>query len=401
MLSEEDHQLFFALRPVQVNRNAAINVFEHHNANAAGLLVGGMVRVLLELPGSHSEDYALALIAGTLEGPAYRGFSTNNQQETTTYLRLNLPRQLAALNGESFQLNSISNSAMSEQEFKSWLRLTRADGAPLLPTIEELRDIAARIRSIDATRGGRRGGAAAAAAAASAVTRSTEADTRQTQNTQQQQQQQRLYGDSVSATMQSLTAHHLHAAANGGSSGDVMANIASAAALGENPQRQLARQGLAAGGGDSNLIGGAVAAAPANPFAATTNTVIHTSSTTVALQSSAAPVTVAAESEMDRRVRQEIMNSLQTASTLFPRDPRAYRLSQLRLVERDMIEYLQQVRDEIASKQPNCVVCMDHVPSVILLPCRHEALCRLCAPTLGVCPVCRTVIREMFEPQEI
>ncbi|CAJ1986555.1 C3HC4 type (RING finger) containing protein [Leishmania donovani] len=107
------------------------------------------------------------------------------------------------------------------------------------------------------------------------------------------------------------------------------------------------------------------------------------------------------DEEMERRLRQEIMNHLAQECVLFPKDAQGYKLSRLRLLERDMIEYLQHVRDEIQGKQENCIVCMDHVPTVILLPCKHKVMCRLCAPSCPTCPVCRSKIAEMFEPEEI
>ncbi|GET86296.1 hypothetical protein, conserved [Leishmania tarentolae] len=107
------------------------------------------------------------------------------------------------------------------------------------------------------------------------------------------------------------------------------------------------------------------------------------------------------DEEMERRLRQEIMNHLAQECVLFPKDAQGYKLSRLRLLERDMIEYLQHVRDEIQGKQENCIVCMDHVPTVILLPCKHKVMCRLCAPSCPTCPVCRSKITEMFEPEEI
>ncbi|KAL7700637.1 Plus-3 domain/Zinc finger C3HC4 type (RING finger) containing protein [Lotmaria passim] len=107
------------------------------------------------------------------------------------------------------------------------------------------------------------------------------------------------------------------------------------------------------------------------------------------------------DEEMERRLRQDIMNHLAQECVLFPKDPKGYKLSRLRLLERDMIEYLQHVRDEIQGKQENCIVCMDHVPTVILLPCKHKVMCRLCAPSVSQCPVCRSQITEMFEPEEV
>lgn len=107
------------------------------------------------------------------------------------------------------------------------------------------------------------------------------------------------------------------------------------------------------------------------------------------------------DEETERRLRQDIMNHLAQECVLFPKDATGFKLSRLRLLERDMIEYLQHVRDEIQGKQENCIVCLDHVPTVILLPCKHKVMCRLCAPSVAQCPVCRSQIAEMFEPEEV
>ncbi|KCV67332.1 hypothetical protein H696_06241 [Fonticula alba] len=39
-----------------------------------------------------------------------------------------------------------------------------------------------------------------------------------------------------------------------------------------------------------------------------------------------------------------------------------------------------------------CVVCLSDIPTVILLPCRHLSVCRLCFKELDKCPVCRSTI---------
>ncbi|KAG5511026.1 hypothetical protein GH5_07228 [Leishmania sp. Ghana 2012 LV757] len=139
-------------------------------------------------------------------------------------------------------------------------------------------------------------------------------------------------------------------------------------------------------GGVAGDSGGAPALSAGNPF----------------MTRSAADQSMESEDEeIERRLRQDIMNHLAQECVLFPKDAQGYKLSRLRLLERDMIEYLQHVRDEIQGKQENCIVCMDHVPTVILLPCKHKVMCRLCAPSCPTCPVCRSKIAEMFEPEEI
>lgn len=144
------------------------------------------------------------------------------------------------------------------------------------------------------------------------------------------------------------------------------------------------------GGGDS---GGVASESDGGPALAATTTFMTRGPTDLNMENE--------DEEMEHRLRQDIMNHLAQECVLFPKDAQGYKLSRLRLLERDMIEYLQHVRDEIQGKQENCIVCMDHVPTVILLPCKHKVMCRLCAPSCPTCPVCRSKISEMFEPEEI
>jgi len=44
-----------------------------------------------------------------------------------------------------------------------------------------------------------------------------------------------------------------------------------------------------------------------------------------------------------------------------------------------------------------CCVCAVAPPKVVLLPCRHQHLCAVCAPELSRCPICRIPIRERLE----
>jgi hypothetical protein len=50
---------------------------------------------------------------------------------------------------------------------------------------------------------------------------------------------------------------------------------------------------------------------------------------------------------------------------------------------------------EISKREKmRCVVCFEAPSTVILLPCRHEAVCRNCSNQLTECPICRAPIRE-------
>lgn len=52
-------------------------------------------------------------------------------------------------------------------------------------------------------------------------------------------------------------------------------------------------------------------------------------------------------------------------------------------------------------KQDECVVCWTHEKDVVCIPCGHVAMCKECSQAVlkknGLCPVCRTKIREVFQ----
>ncbi|CUG87769.1 zinc finger protein, putative [Bodo saltans] len=101
------------------------------------------------------------------------------------------------------------------------------------------------------------------------------------------------------------------------------------------------------------------------------------------------------------QVHHQILNELRDKDALFPINTQELKTSLLRLTERDLFDYLENVRSAIIAKRSVCVVCMDQVASVIMLPCKHKVLCRLCAPSVSSCPCCREVALELFEPVEI
>ena len=55
-----------------------------------------------------------------------------------------------------------------------------------------------------------------------------------------------------------------------------------------------------------------------------------------------------------------------------------------------------------------CVVCMEREKSVVLMPCKHQCICKECVDQLKriaqierkkpMCPVCRELIRDTIEP---
>ena len=52
-------------------------------------------------------------------------------------------------------------------------------------------------------------------------------------------------------------------------------------------------------------------------------------------------------------------------------------------------------------RQDECVVCWAHEKDVVCIPCGHVAMCKGCSQAVlkkdGLCPVCRTQIREVFQ----
>jgi len=50
-----------------------------------------------------------------------------------------------------------------------------------------------------------------------------------------------------------------------------------------------------------------------------------------------------------------------------------------------------------AQEARECVICMDHKPGVVYLPCRHCCVCS-CCPSQNNCPICRKNIIETVEP---
>jgi hypothetical protein len=47
---------------------------------------------------------------------------------------------------------------------------------------------------------------------------------------------------------------------------------------------------------------------------------------------------------------------------------------------------------ERPSNGATCSICLDRASNVLLRPCRHVCACRVCAPSLSTCPICRAFI---------
>ncbi|EKF26796.1 hypothetical protein MOQ_009498 [Trypanosoma cruzi marinkellei] len=427
MLSEEDQLLFVAAKEAQLTRNEAVHIIMSDVPHS--VFYGAFIRVLLELQ-DHREDYIVARVGAIATGEVYGGFSNNANIRTDNYLVLQLPPHLAKINGTQYQLNSISNSPMTEGEFSRWLEVARSGTHALssvyglegvtpvalpVPTREELAAAAWRIRGVigNLARHGH------------GVHRQRRPS--QVQLSQAQEQgsatpppENVLHPLSVFPSRHALPPEgnlsapnpHSACAADNACNRDGVSNFArqiTTASLGpanshisqqqqqqHNPYNPLYLQ--QAGNINGNVEGSGPGEKPPIFHGATSPIPVSTSPP-IALEISVA------ERELDlptrRQIRQDIINKMNQNGVLFPTNINELKVSQLRLAERDMIEYLEQVREAISSKQENCVVCMDHVPTVISLPCRHKVLCRLCAPSVSTCPVCRSQLFELFEPKEI
>ena len=311
----ESDSYLVAAKAAQLPRNALINALAVPNFR--DLVVGSFVKVLLELP-NRREDYMISQIEDVEQGERYSGFSQNTAQSTTYYLKLALPIPLVGINGPLYQLNSISNSALTQEELIRWLGFSR-EGNTMVPSELDLLAIGERIRPYAASR-------------------------------------------------------HRTSATTG---------VAA-------PQQQpLAQQN-----------------APLMQMASTMThgtTIVNNMRRDTTLRPHSHPRTSETADDLPSReqVTHQMLTKMRETSAMFPNDLSNLKTTQLRIVERDLIEYLDRVRDALQVLRPNCVVCMDSVPTVILLPCKHRVLCRLCATQVRSCPVCRQSAIELFEAVEI
>lgn len=75
-------------------------------------------------------------------------------------------------------------------------------------------------------------------------------------------------------------------------------------------------------------------------------------------------------------------------------------------------------KESVVVKQPekiydneedtDCVICMDAIKSIVLVPCGHYCLCEDCSVKLEIltigdrkCPMCRTVIEHCIKPSQV
>ncbi|EAN80194.1 hypothetical protein, conserved [Trypanosoma brucei brucei TREU927] len=394
MRVEEQHQLFLAAKEAQLVRNEATQIIlsdaSHHSA-----LHGAFVRVLVELP-DQSDSYIIARVGAVTTGEPYDGFSHNTSTRTDKYLVLVLPHSLASINGTQYQLNSISNSPMTEDEFNLWLSTMQEPGSvpacayrgvvedtdahlylesSKIPSRQELLAIGGRIHALGS--------------AASQNSRNPNSRRRRSNNGSSEQS---LQQPEWMPKEQQMAIPRI-SSGNGATLGSI-AGMQDYSAFMANPT-----------GGAGPQNGANFNHTNSDPLPSTAGVTEGTNEPSLFVEPTTPRPASATEQELDlpsrHQIRQDILNKLNHRSVVFPQNIDELKLSQLRLVERDMIEYLEHVRDVLSSKQENCVVCLDHVPTVISLPCRHKVLCRLCASAVSTCPVCRSHLFELFEPKEI
>eukprot|EP01012_Entosiphon_sulcatum_P065639 TRINITY_DN94619_c0_g1_i1.p1 TRINITY_DN94619_c0_g1~~TRINITY_DN94619_c0_g1_i1.p1 ORF type:complete len:337 (+),score=52.60 TRINITY_DN94619_c0_g1_i1:35-1045(+) len=52
----------------------------------------------------------------------------------------------------------------------------------------------------------------------------------------------------------------------------------------------------------------------------------------------------------------------------------------------------------VADQYPKCVICLEGPATVLLLPCRHQAMCDYCSLRQQKCPLCRGHVRDRIRP---
>lgn len=313
------------VRKAQLRRNDVVKLLNVPDLTT--LLSGCFVRVLLEIE-SRGEDYRIGRVVSVDPGQAYSGFTHDATASTTMYLHLQLQGQLTGINGSHYQLNSISNSPITEHELNEWIAECPLDAVSVIEAGNKVRHVQTILRTGAVPRG----------------------------------------PDSNASPPSSLA-----------------------------PSESTAFPAQRLGATVANGAGAAGAAAPAAGF---NSTVQQPRGNGVAGPSG---VSRDADFEMPTadQLRRLVIEECRTEKAVFPKDFAHLTGQQLRMVERELLDYLENVRDTIKNSQPTCVVCCDRLPTVITLPCKHKVLCRLCASQVTNCPVCRQTTVEMFEPQEL
>lgn len=312
------------VRKAQLRRNDVVKILAH--PDLPSLVADCFVRVLLELE-NRGEDYRIGRVISVDHGQSYSGFTHDVNTTTTVYLHLQLQGHLSGINGSHYQLNSISNSPITDAELAEWL-----EECPVDP--DQVATAAAKVRTVQAM---------PRPAGPSALRQSLDPSPSSAL----------VNGDSAVFPPQQLGA----TVSNGGHGAPSAALGATAIA---NQQQTQRAPGSGPNRGDVEL-----------------------------------------ELPTVEQLRRQVLEECRCENAVFPRELSHLTASQLRIVERELMDYLERTRECITSSQSNCVVCLERLPTIITLPCKHKVLCRLCATQVNTCPVCRTTAVEMFEPVEI
>ena len=123
----------------QLTRLDIVNLLSEPNLK--DVIESCFVRVLLEIE-TGNEDYRIFTIKDIGHGAVYRGFSSDTNAQTDIYIDLNLPNDLRGINGTAFQLNSVSNSRITQNEYNAW---TQSPGPQPADTITRVQGRIARL----------------------------------------------------------------------------------------------------------------------------------------------------------------------------------------------------------------------------------------------------------------
>ncbi|KAF8052329.1 hypothetical protein N665_1572s0010 [Sinapis alba] len=67
----------------------------------------------------------------------------------------------------------------------------------------------------------------------------------------------------------------------------------------------------------------------------------------------------------------------------------------------EITKFSQQEYERLQKEKVLCRVCFEREISLVLLPCRHRVLCRLCSDKCKKCPVCRITIEERLPVYDV
>ena len=136
-LQEKDIPTLEQINALRLTRSFVVKLQARYFPHIlAGMIQGCFVRVLLEASHGDQQAYKMARISGTRSGEEYSGYSFKNES-TTTYLDLDVPQAMGHTTN-SIQLNSISNSDFTKDEYDIWQKSVLSDRSSKLPTPSEL-----------------------------------------------------------------------------------------------------------------------------------------------------------------------------------------------------------------------------------------------------------------------